>query len=531
MKTLICIPCLLTGGTEIQTLNTVHALVQGRHEVTVACYFEHTPEMVARYRRAGAEVILFSPEGVRVGGYKSILFLYKHLRRAVKAVRPDVAHVQYMAPGATVILLLWLMGVKNIIATAHTAADIYRDLRLIHFLQRRCLRAFTCITERAERSFFGTSQLYSPDLVLGRRNHFTIYNALPAQMRCNVDANCAAELLCSNDNDDDNENCLRYVALNLTQTSQNSQNNISEQDNQRELDTIAQNLQVASPLLASGAHTHLEENTKHSTLNATQENSHTDFNENENCLRYVALNLTQTSQNSQNNISEQDNQRELDTIAQNLQVASPLLASGAQSHLKGNLSSSSLSSSSQKEPSAPFVLGVVSRLEPIKGMDLVVPAFAEVFKAYPETQLLVVGDGSLRASMEEQAAQLGCASHIRFVGRQPQEELSQWYTQMDIVLMPSRSEGFGLTAIEAMAHGCVMVASDVGGLPEVVRDGICGLLHRTEDVADMASKICSLIGDPALYTQLRAQSLVEVEKYSFERYAALMNDLYSKLGR
>lgn len=442
MKVLICIPLLEAGGTEIQTLNTVQALVQGGHEVTVACYFEHTSDMVERYRKAGAEVILFSPEGIRVGGYKSILFLYRHLRRAVKAVRPDVTHVQYMAPGATVILLLWLMGVRNIIATAHTAADIYRDLRLIHFLQRHCLRAFTCITERAEHSFFGSSQLYSPDLVLGKRNHFTIYNSLPVQLG----GSC---------NEDENENCLRDVALNLTQTSQNSRNYILEQENQRELDTI-----------------------------------------------------TQTSQ-----------------------VASPLLASGAQSHLKGNLSSSSLSSSSQKVPLAPFVLGVVSRLEPIKGMDLVVPAFAEVLKAYPATQLLVVGDGTLRASMEEQAAQLGCAHHIRFVGRQPQEELSQWYSQMDIVLMPSRSEGFGLTAIEAMAHGCVMVASDVGGLPEVVRDGICGLLHRTEDIADMAAKINTLIGDEALYDRLQAQSLVEVEKYSFERYAALMNDLYNKLGR
>ena len=164
-------------------------------------------------------------------------------------------------------------------------------------------------------------------------------------------------------------------------------------------------------------------------------------------------------------------------------------------------------------------------------MDLVVPAFAEVLKVHPDTQLLVVGDGTLRASMEQQAVELGCADHIRFVGRQPQEELSQWYSQMDIVLMPSRSEGFGLTAIEAMAHGCVMVASDVGGLPEVVRDGICGLLHRTEDIADMAAKISTLIGDATLYDTLRTQSLKEVEKYSFERYAALMNDLYNKLGR
>ena len=424
MKTLICIPCLMTGGTEIQTLNTVNALVQGGHEVTVACYFEHTSDMVARYRKAGAEVLLFSPEGVRVGGYKSILFLYRHLRRAVRAVRPDVVHVQYMAPGATVILLLWLMGVKNIIATAHTAADIYRDLRLIHFLQRHCLRAFTCITERAERSFFGTSQLYTLETVLGRRNHFTIYNALPAQMRCSQQTT-----------DDRQQTPSGVFALNLTQNTQKSQNGKSLRP------------------CTSGV------STEGSSLTASSQQ------------------LTAKSQ----------------------------------------------------EPNTKLTLGVVSRLEPIKGMDLVVSAFAEVLKSHPDTQLLVVGDGSLRASMEQQAVELGCADHIRWVGRQPQEELPQWYGQMDIVLMPSRSEGFGLTAIEAMACGCVMVASDTGGLPEVVRDGICGLLHRTEDVTDMAAKISVLIGDEALYTKLQSQSLLEVEKYSFERYAELIQNLYSKL--
>ena len=100
---------------------------------------------------------------------------------------------------------------------------------------------------------------------------------------------------------------------------------------------------------------------------------------------------------------------------------------------------------------------------------------------------------------------------------------------MDIVLMPSRSEGFGLTAIEAMANGCVMVASNVGGLPEVVRDGECGLLHRCEDITDMADKILTLINDEATYNQLRTQSLREVEKYSFERYAEFINDMYNKL--
>lgn len=384
--------------------------------MTVACYFEHTPYMVERYRKAGGKVLLFSPEGTRVGGYRAIPYLYKHLRRTIKAVRPDVTHVQYMAPGAMVILLLWLMGVKNIIATAHTAADIYKDLRLIHFLQRRCLRAFTCITERAERSFFGTSQLYTTETVLGKRNHFTIYNALAPrngeQVRCNVERGTCNE-----------------------KTAELYEN--------------------------------VDEN-----------------------LCQVVSDTTTQKKNS---------------------------AMSAAPSLRGRAGGE-----------AP-ILGVVSRLEPIKGMDLVVPAFSEVLKRFPEVRLLVVGDGSLRATMEQQAVELGCADRITWVGRQPQEELNKWYGQMDIVLMPSRSEGFGLTAIEAMANGCVMVASNVGGLPEVVRDGVCGLLHRTEDVQDMADKTCMLLDDVTLYDRLRVQSLTEVEKYSFEHYAALINNLYGRL--
>lgn len=97
MTILICIPCLMTGGTEIQTLNLVKALVSGGYRVVTACYFEYTPEMLARYREAGSEVVLFEPEGKRIGGWRGALFLYRHLRQCVKRYKPDVAHVQYMA--------------------------------------------------------------------------------------------------------------------------------------------------------------------------------------------------------------------------------------------------------------------------------------------------------------------------------------------------------------------------------------------------------------------------------------------------
>lgn len=176
-----------------------------------------------------------------------------------------------------------------------------------------------------------------------------------------------------------------------------------------------------------------------------------------------------------------------------------------------------------------IVFGVVSRLERIKGMDLVVPAFAKVQEVHHEVKLIVVGDGSLKEMMMEQARELGCEEAIEWTGRLAQEELDEWYQRMDIVLMPSRSEGFGLTAIEAMDNGCAVVASNVGGLPEVVCDGEVGLLHRTEDVDDMAEKICRLIDNPKMMDGMTKRVKEYVERFSYERYKKLILDLYQKM--
>lgn len=174
---------MLTGGTEIQTFSLVNALVRAGHKVVVACYFEHAPVMVERYRGASAEVRLLSPEGTRLGGvWSQVKFLWKGLRQVVKEVRPDVAHVQYMAPGAIPILILKALGVKKIVATAHTSGDIYskNGLRIIRFLTRYVLHSFQCITENAEKTFFGSSQLFNTEIQLKKRgNHFTIHNSLP----------------------------------------------------------------------------------------------------------------------------------------------------------------------------------------------------------------------------------------------------------------------------------------------------------------------------------------------------------------
>ena len=175
-------------------------------------------------------------------------------------------------------------------------------------------------------------------------------------------------------------------------------------------------------------------------------------------------------------------------------------------------------------------LGVVSRLERIKGMDLVIPTFAKLKKRYTVIRLLVVGDGSQRTIMQEQAIELGVNDSVEWMGRQEQSHLQSLYDRIDILLMPSRSEGFGLTAIEGMARGCVVVASNIGGLPEVVKDGEVGLLHQTEDVEDMVAQIQSLLENRVRTIQLSRNALLYVSQFSFEKYATAFCNLYERIN-
>lgn len=92
-----------------------------------------------------------------------------------------------MAPGAIPIILLRMIGIKNVIATAHTAADIYPNLKLVHFIQRHCIRVFTNITLTAENLFSAISCMYTQQTKLQKRNHFTIYNALPPYIQIRKD--------------------------------------------------------------------------------------------------------------------------------------------------------------------------------------------------------------------------------------------------------------------------------------------------------------------------------------------------------
>ena len=372
MTVLIGIPGLYTGGTENQTLSLVRALVHGGYRVVVASYYGHFVDILRAFLEAGAEVESFSTMERPRGGWKDFPFLYCHLRRCVKKYKPDIAHIQYIAPGAMPTLILKSLGIRRIFVTAHTDASVYRSLKLVHFLQRNVVDVFTCITEIAEKQFFGSSHLYTGQEKLPPHTHITIHNALP-------------------------------LNINL--------------------------LRTARPVL------------RH-----------------------------------------------------------------------------------------PTTIGVVSRLSDIKGMDLIIPAFNAIYKNNQSLRLLIVGDGPLRGLIEEQIHSMSLEKAVSLVGRKAPDDLQYFYDLIDIFWMPSRSEGFGLSALEAMARGCAVIASAVGGLPELMLNGKAGKLVTPGSPEALISATEELVNNMNTLRRYQEQGLKRASLFTDKHYRELILNLYDKEG-
>jgi N-acetyl-alpha-D-glucosaminyl L-malate synthase BshA len=170
----------------------------------------------------------------------------------------------------------------------------------------------------------------------------------------------------------------------------------------------------------------------------------------------------------------------------------------------------------------PAVLVHVSNFRPLKRVDDVVRIFAEVHRVRPAV-LLLVGDGPERSRVEALARQLGLSQAVVFVGKML--SFVELLRASDVFLMPSESESFGLAALEALSCGVPVVASDVGGIPEVVTDGEVGYLARVGDVPAMADRVLRILADGELRERLsraaRARSLAHFGlQPAIDRYEA-----------
>jgi L-malate glycosyltransferase len=135
----------------------------------------------------------------------------------------------------------------------------------------------------------------------------------------------------------------------------------------------------------------------------------------------------------------------------------------------------------------------ISNFRPVKRVEDVIAIFARV-RQQRKARLLMVGDGPDRPKAEWLARTHGVAEDVAFVGKQ--NDMSQFLAVSDILLLPSELESFGLVALEAMACEVPVIATRVGGIPEVVREGIDGFLYEVADTASMAEGCLSLLNNP-----------------------------------
>jgi len=139
-------------------------------------------------------------------------------------------------------------------------------------------------------------------------------------------------------------------------------------------------------------------------------------------------------------------------------------------------------------------VGALTKWHGYKGLDILLEALKLVVKSHPNLLLLVVGDGELKQFYFSLSQRLGVASNVIFVGDVPDDLLPHYYAASDVLVLPSRdmSEGFGLTLLEANASGRPVIASNVGGIPSVVKNGYNGLLVQPNDPVALANAITRL---------------------------------------
>ncbi len=179
-------------------------------------------------------------------------------------------------------------------------------------------------------------------------------------------------------------------------------------------------------------------------------------------------------------------------------------------------------------PEGRFVVGWIGRMTQVKQLPLVLEGFRRLLDRGIEATLCLVGDGPDREEAERLAHRLGVMKQCLFVGYQ--REVAPYYELLDVLVLPSANEGTPVVAIEAHAAGRPVVATSVGGLPDVVRDGVDGFLVPPGDADALADRLARLANDPGLRRAMGEAGAHDLrERYAVERLVDDVDALYRTL--
>ncbi len=168
----------------------------------------------------------------------------------------------------------------------------------------------------------------------------------------------------------------------------------------------------------------------------------------------------------------------------------------------------------------------IARLEYFKGQDVLLDAWSSCVQKYPEAELWIAGTGSLRETLEQRTCALGLQKNVRFVGFLSQQEIHHVLQAADIFVLPSREEPFGIVLLEAMAHGLPVIASDVGGIPEVVpKNGDINLVP-VADVAALQRALFYALENPTMPSEINQKHAL---LFTWNQQVERFEKLYRKL--
>jgi glycosyltransferase involved in cell wall biosynthesis len=176
-------------------------------------------------------------------------------------------------------------------------------------------------------------------------------------------------------------------------------------------------------------------------------------------------------------------------------------------------------------------LVTAGRLEDVKGVQVLLAAMPAILRAYPGARLTVLGTGTMDDQLRRLADELGVGPAVSWGGWSPPATMAAALAAADVAVVPSIwPESFGLTALEALAAGCAVVAADSGGLPDLVRPGETGLLVPPGDAPALAAAVLSLLADPALRARLAAAATRLADQLTLTAYADAVHAAYQDAG-
>lgn len=172
------------------------------------------------------------------------------------------------------------------------------------------------------------------------------------------------------------------------------------------------------------------------------------------------------------------------------------------------------------------LVGIVARLVPIKGVDIFLSAAALVAEALPDVRFVVIGDGELRAELESVARETGLGDRVLFTGFR--DDMARIYGSLDLSVLSSHHEGLPVALLESVASGCYVVATRVGGVPDLLRSERIGLMVAPGDARALAAGIQQVLRERRRLSAEERHRIVE--SYGMKRLAEDFSHLYRKLS-